>query len=71
MDLRTRGSRILLTLTVHADDRECVLAHLEEEFESRRTSHGDSAAQRWYRDASSGSLMYRMEPWRARRSQSS
>lgn len=50
MDLRTRCARILLRLTVHADDRECVLADLEEEFESRRTRYGDAAAQRWYRD---------------------
>ncbi len=44
-----RVSRALLATILHPADRECALADLEEEFETRVARDGERAARHWYR----------------------
>src|SRR5690606_18378346 len=41
--------RALLSTLLHPDDRECALADLHEEFETRVARDGERAARHWYR----------------------
>lgn len=44
-----RLARAVLRIVLHADDRECALADVEEEFEARASRDGERSARRWYR----------------------
>ena len=42
-------AKLLLTISLHRDDRDCALSDLAEEFQARVAHDGAVAARRWYR----------------------